>query len=427
MPETIEVQSELVSQSPPAPNDLVKFVAAQPGLEPGAVQTLREGFSPLFEQAAKWKAQAASVRVTDVSQVREMKMAREIRLSIKETRVASEKLRKTMKERILREGKAIDGCHAVIEFICAPIEEDLMRQEKFAEEKEKERKAALRAEREEALRPFDSNVAGFYPLGDLAEADWNALLATVKGTYETKLAQARAAEEERLAKIEAERMEKERQAAEKARLEAELAETKRLAKIEADKAAAAAKEAKRIADEEARKLRLEKAEAEFKARQEREAAEVTAREERIKANRLADEAKREREQAEVQRAEMAREAARLAHAARIEREAAEAKAREALKSEQEKARLAMEKSAREIEQTKAAVAKLERQAKAAESVALFIDVTGTDKDRLLDYAARLELVQCAPMAGEEGRGCLGFIHTMLQNTLETIRAVANRL
>lgn len=395
---SIEVQSEIISQSQPdakpaESNELVKFVSQQPGLGESAVQTLRDGFSPLFDQAARWKAQAAGIKVKSVDDVREMKMAREIRLSIKETRVSSEKLRKSMKERILREGKAIDGCHAVIEFICAPLEEDLLKQEKFAEELLKARIEELRKSREEALRPFDSTVTQFYRLGEMEEADWNALFATVRATYETKLAQARAAEEERLAKIEAERIERERVAAENLRLQAEVEEQKRLAKVAEDKAKAEAKEAKRLADEEAKRLKLAAAEAEFNARRDKMLAEAKAQEER---KRVADEKDKAAQEA-------AREAARLAYEARMEREA------------------------REAAEARAKALEAEKEAAKGNSESCATAANGTDKEKLLAYAANLESVQCAEPSTEEGKECLDFIKVMVQNTVGAIKSAANRL
>jgi hypothetical protein len=53
-------------------------------LEPATQQSLLDSFAPFFAQAEEWKAKAATLTVTDVTQVREMKMAREARLALRE-------------------------------------------------------------------------------------------------------------------------------------------------------------------------------------------------------------------------------------------------------------------------------------------------------------------------------------------------------
>ena len=379
MPETIEVQSEVTSTA----SDLAVYVAKS-GLDVAAAKSLQDGFAPLFDQAQKWRGQAAAVRVTDVSQVREMKLARELRLAIKDTRVSSDRLRKSMKEGILRQGKAIDGCHAVIEFICAPIEEDLLKQEKFAEERERERIAKLTAERTEAVAPYDANVANFYRLGEMADADWNALFETVKRTFETKVEQARLAEEKRKSDLAAEEAAKAAQAAENARLQAEIEETKRLAREAADKAAAEARAAKKIADAEARRLRIEK-----------EAAEEVARQARLKAE------KDEEIRAFKMTAEMT--AARLAaNAANAAREEAEAKA------------AALE-----------AAAKIKPHPYGP-GLGQF-SPSMTDKERIIAFADCIAHLIKPELSTEDGKECLGFCLVLVNNTVEAVKAAANRL
>lgn len=406
MSETIEVQSVVTETS----NELAAYVS-QTGLDAIAAKSLQQGFAPLFDQATKWRRQAADVRVTDVSQVREMKLARELRLAIKDTRVSSDRLRKAMKEGILRQGKAIDGCHAVIEFICAPIEEDLLKQEKFAEEQEKARVARLTAERTEAVAPYDANIANFYRLGEMADADWNALFETVKRTFETKVEQARLAEEARKAALAAEEVAKAAQAAENDRLQAEVEETKRLAKEAAAQAVEQAKVAKRAADAEARRLRIEKEAAEEVARQAKAASELKAKRELDEAE---DRARQAARQAELEMFK-AHEVARKANAARIE---AEAKTAE------------MEAAAKELIARADAAAKFKAAAKAQDQFNLGPEpfcAAATDKERILAFADRISQMIKPELSTEDGKECFEFVLVLVNNTVETIKAAAKRL
>lgn len=77
-------------------------------LEPASATSLQEVFAPFFAQTDEWTKTAHAIKVTSIEQRREMKLARESRLALREIRVNAEKARKR-KEDSLRMGKAIDG------------------------------------------------------------------------------------------------------------------------------------------------------------------------------------------------------------------------------------------------------------------------------------------------------------------------------
>ena len=113
-------------------NELVRVIN-ESGVEQSTALTLQSSFLPFFEQAEQWKIKAESLVVTDASQTREMKMAREARLALKDIRVSADKTRKALKEDSLRYGKAVQGVYNVIDYLIAPIEKHLEEQEKFPE------------------------------------------------------------------------------------------------------------------------------------------------------------------------------------------------------------------------------------------------------------------------------------------------------
>ena len=78
----------------------------------------------------------------------------------------------------------------------------------------------LKAEREEALRPFGVNTA-FYQLADMPEPDWAALLNSTVAAHRAKEEAAQKAEAERIAKEQAEAAERERIRQENERLRQE--------------------------------------------------------------------------------------------------------------------------------------------------------------------------------------------------------------
>lgn len=275
-------------------NELV-LVAEKSGLAPDLAGRLAAAFVPLAEQAASAIGESDGIVVTDATQVTEIRASRAARLKLRSIRVEIEKTRKGLKEEWLRPGQAIDG---LARYLCDrinPVEARLDEQEKFAERKEAERKAALKASREKLLAPFGVNTA-FYQLADMDESTFSELLSSSRLAYEAKIAEAKRAEAERIAAENARKEEEARVRAENERLRQEAAERER------------AVEAERKQAEEARRA------AEAEARQEREASEAKLREERSAREKLEREAK-EREAAEKRRVEAEERAKRRAERA----------------------------------------------------------------------------------------------------------------
>lgn len=276
----------------PAPQPLALRI--DEGLEPDTALSLREAFEGYFRQADEWRQKAMAIQITRHDQVREMKLARETRLALREIRINAEKARKRLKEDSLKKGKAIDGIYNMLAFAVEPLEKHLLEQEQFVERMEAERIARLKAEREEALIAIGVDVS-FYNLGEMEDTTFQQLLETHQIAF--------TARQEAAKKAEAERIERERQEAEeRARRETEAAaererlrtENERLAKEKAEAEAKAKAEIERIRAEreaEARAAAL-KAKAEREAREKLE-AEIRAKQEaEIKAKADAEAATR---------------------------------------------------------------------------------------------------------------------------------------
>lgn len=319
-----------------------QLTTALVGLEPDSATMLRGAFETMFAQADEWCARARSIQVTSEDQKREMKLARESRLALREIRVNAEKARKRLKEDSVRRGKAIDGIANVLKALIEPIEAHLLEQETFAERAEEARRDALRAARAEALTAYGADPSAFVDLGAMAEETWTLTIENARGAHEAKIEAAKQAEAIRLeaeriatekreaervaaVKAEAERVERERaQAEENARLKLEAEEREKAAQIEREAAAA---EKARIEAAAA----AEKAQLEAEARAAREAAEAETRKAKEAADRAASElaaakrAEREREEARAKA-----EADRLAAEEEARKQAALAPDREKL-------------------------------------------------------------------------------------------------
>lgn len=291
------------------------------GLEPATAQSLREAFEGYFTQADEWRQKALSIQITRADQFREMKLARETRLALREIRINAEKKRKALKEDSLRKGKAIDGIYNMLAFAVEPLEKHLLEQEQFIQRQEEARKAKLKADREAELIPLGVDVS-LYQLGEMDDATFGQLLETNRLAFAARQEAARKAEQERIER-------EAREAEERAAREAAAAAEREKLRIENERLAREKAEAERKAAEERAKLEAErKAEleayererraAEEKARQERVAAELAARAEREAREKAEAELKAKQEAEEKARQE--REAAARAAAAAPDRD-----------------------------------------------------------------------------------------------------------
>lgn len=243
-------------------------------------QMLVQRFTPFLEQAAEWRDRAGQLVVTDIAQTREMKMAREARLALREIRINADKLRKELKEDSLRYGRAVQGVYNVIEAAISPIEKHLEQQEKFKELYELKQREALRAEREDLTRDVREYMFANVNLGEITEEDFQRLWNGAKLQKAAAEEAARQAEADRIAREKAAAEERERLRVENERLRAEAEAREQARRAELDrieqemraaniKAAKERMEAEARADEERRAR--ERAEAELRAKQEAEA------------------------------------------------------------------------------------------------------------------------------------------------------------
>ena len=184
---------------------------------------VRDSFIPFLEQAQEWKKKASELVVTDISQVDEMKMAKEGRLALKRVRVEANKKRIELKAEGLRYNKAVQEAYNVIENEITPIEEHLQKQEDFKKEYEEKQRMEKQAAREKELEPYREYVPFGTDLGRIEDDEYAFLLGNVKQKKEDKDKADREAEKQRnkeakdKAKVEAEnkRLRKEAEAKDK--------------------------------------------------------------------------------------------------------------------------------------------------------------------------------------------------------------------
>ncbi|OAE01883.1 hypothetical protein [Arthrobacter sp. OY3WO11] len=220
------------------------------GLEQTKVEVLLSNFGEAYGKAKVLAAGATDIVVTEEDQTALMHEARTKRLALKAVRVEVESTRKTLKEQSLREGKAIDGMANIIKALIVPVEEHLENQEKFAEIKQAERKAARHAERIEKLSKYVPDVS-LYSLDDMTDETFENLVASSKEAFEAQEAAKAKAEAERIAQEKAAAEEQERIRQENIKLREEAAEREAAIEAERQKRLAVEREAAEKAAAEA--------------------------------------------------------------------------------------------------------------------------------------------------------------------------------
>ena len=382
-----ELTAEIVVDIP----ENLALAVKSTGLDTQAAEVIEASFAPLFVQANKWAAQVAGLKVTDVSQVREMKLARESRLALKEIRVLAGKNKDRLKEDSLKRSRAVDSIYNTVKAICEPLEAELLAQEQFALRAEVARLDKVKAERVSQLTQYGVDCA-FYQLDVMPAEQFEQLLAGSKAAHEAKIEAERKAEADRLAAIAAEEAERARITAENERLKCEAIEREKAAQAERERVAAAELKAKQERDELEAAMRKQKEEAEAAAKAAAEAAAEEARKIKAESDRLAkiasDKAKAERDAIEAK--------------ARKEREEAEAKA------EAERAELR-----RQAQDAADALAKAEAEAKAirdaeaakaaAEEAARKKAERAPDRDKVLAFAEFIRAIPAPQLTTDEGR------------------------
>lgn len=208
----------------------------------------------------------AELGITDELSIK----ARELRVSISKVRINTEKIRKREKEEYLRAGKAIDGVANLLKWAVSEKEEKLNDIETFYQKIEEQKKVALQINRMDMLKPFVGDDY-FKDLSSMDEDVFKAFLQVKKKDFEDLKAAEKQAELDKIAKEKADKDEQERIKAENEKLKKEAdarqkqyeiekakrekEEGNRLAKLEADRIERETYEKRK---QEEHKLQLEK-------------------------------------------------------------------------------------------------------------------------------------------------------------------------
>lgn len=271
--------------------EIIKVNPEEFGLKQNEVATIEQAFLPKIQEREAIAAVYEQL-ITKELTPELCKEAKTVRLQLVKVRTGISDIHKTQKAFFLAAGRFVDAWKNKETLPVEQMEEKLSEIENYYINIEKERIAKLNETRKAEAMQFTDYPAP--DLGNMSDDVYTAYLNGLKVAHEARIEAERKAEEERLAKIEAERLEQIRIREENARLQAEAEQREKEMAAERAKA-----EAERKAIEE-------------KARKERESAEAILKAEQEKARIEAEKAAKEKAALEAElRAKAEKEAAEL--------------------------------------------------------------------------------------------------------------------
>lgn len=170
----------------------VNSLVINSGLPAEKTQEIAENLSLFFNKASEWSEKINDIVITDPTQVREMKLARENRLMLRGYRLDAEKLIKEKRD-VLKEKMSDDilfdklllNANKMIKATFENLETKLHEKEKFAERWEAEEKAKLRSERIIQLSKYSNDVS-IYPVENMTIEQFEKLKNGLKLEFDQR-------------------------------------------------------------------------------------------------------------------------------------------------------------------------------------------------------------------------------------------------
>jgi len=220
-----ETQTEIVEaevieeEETPLSTDLVAIVEPI-DLEKSEALKIARVFNEVALQLEDWEKQDSEIEVDSEDDKDKMALAKALRTEIKNSRVATKKIKENIKAEVNARGKVIDKCFNFIVEKTSAIEKRLEKKEKYAFYKEQERLDKRSEERHNLIAEYWEVEDGIPGIRDMSDDMFEITLAGYKKKYEDAIA----AEEEEAIMQAAKEQEAEQLAAENEALKAELDE-----------------------------------------------------------------------------------------------------------------------------------------------------------------------------------------------------------
>ena len=185
-------------------------------------ENIKNIFGGLIVEAKNIAKESKMIIVDSDDDHDKMNEARKKRLLLKSIRVEAEKKKKTLKESIVRNGRAIDGVFNIVKAITVEAEQYLSEQENYTEIKKRLEWEKIIIDRKDQISKYTD--ASLYNVDNLDDFSFSSLINQIKEAHENKIK----AEKQNEINRQNERLENERLKKENERLENELYERSNL-------------------------------------------------------------------------------------------------------------------------------------------------------------------------------------------------------
>jgi hypothetical protein len=167
-------------------------------IEKSKADYIKEKFQDFTSTIEEWSDKANAIVVSDETQTEIMTQAREGRLLLKAKRIEVEKVRKSLKEQSLNEGRLIDSVAKYLTGLIEPAEKHLELQEKFIEINEQNKRIQLKIDRTKLLQPYKDVIdPDSIQLDLITEEAFTTILNGAKFALDNKKAEKERADKER--------------------------------------------------------------------------------------------------------------------------------------------------------------------------------------------------------------------------------------
>lgn len=173
--------------------------ATQYGIEPSKAANIIGNLPQITSERDQFVSQYDEIIKLDIEDPNTSKIARELRLRIRDNRTKGITVwHKTTKDYFLKGGQFVDAIKRKEEAINIRMEEALEEIEKYQEIKLAKERDELRRKREEELHPYREFVPFGLDLGTIPDEEYNKVFKGAKLQYDADIIEKKRAEEQRL-------------------------------------------------------------------------------------------------------------------------------------------------------------------------------------------------------------------------------------
>ena len=180
----------------PEPNVEIAKIVDETQLNDQDKIVVHKAFDAIVAEIGKWKDKALSINVTSIEQKEDLKEAHSIRIALRDMRLAAKRKTDTLLEESKRYIKGVNSAYKFIEGEVKPLEEHLQAQEDFEKAYKEKMRIELREQRLALVSQFPlGNISMTKPIEDYKDAEFAKMLEGMEIVHNQQVAEAKIKEQ----------------------------------------------------------------------------------------------------------------------------------------------------------------------------------------------------------------------------------------